>query len=359
MDFAEEKVYSRDMTEPPKHIIENGRPVFGSFKSHTPKLDIRGVKHPFGVIPAPTFLTNLRIRSYLSYSFLYGDILGTIDILDAKFFGFAELLLWNVKTGKKYAYRNLMGPRRRLIPKNLESAICVTFKRSRYFRISWNRKAEKHSILFNMTGDSVRPDIAVAFTANLNSPLTAESTFVMPAPGMRRCAATYSLTSPIQGNISLQPKSPEEPSPVGLMLFNMRRAYYKLRTKTEYIIATGMLNGKCLTLSLSTSNISANDSDKYNENFLVLDGVTTPLPPVVITRPFGINQKWIIQDTESMIDLSFSPISDNIRTNSIFILRTQYHTIYGNYNGVLLTSTGEKLVLKDFAGIAKKHLLRL
>jgi hypothetical protein len=60
-----------------------------------------------------------------------------------------------------------------------------------------------------------------------------------------------------------------------------------------------------------------------------------------------------------MVDLVFTPISDSPRQLSAFIVRTDYHTVYGLYEGTLLTSDGEKIELKGFPGIGKKVLLRI
>ena len=92
---------------------------------------------------------------------------------------------------------------------------------------------------------------------------------------------------------------------------------------------------------------------------LSVDGDITAMPPVCITHPFGIQKKWIVQDTESMVDLSFMPVSCSSRTLNIIVMRNAYTTIYGNFEGVLLTKNGEKIVLKNCSGIVKKSMLRL
>ena len=92
---------------------------------------------------------------------------------------------------------------------------------------------------------------------------------------------------------------------------------------------------------------------------LVVDGKETALPPVYITHPFGFDKNWIIQDTESMVDLTFTPLSVNSRTLNLIALRTSYHTMYGTFEGVLLDSNGEKIILKNFPGLLYKGMLRL
>ena len=110
---------------------------------------------------------------------------------------------------------------------------------------------------------------------------------------------------------------------------------------------------------MQTTNMDAADSDSYNCNVLVVDGKQTALPSVYMTHPFGIDKNWIIQDTESMVDLTFTPLSVNSRTLNLIALRTNYHTMYGTFEGVLLTADGEKIILKNFPGMLHKGMLRL
>ena len=138
-----------------------------------------------------------------------------------------------------------------------------------------------------------------------------------------------------------------------------RASYYRLRLHCFSVTGLGNVDGVHIRFNLYTSNQDAVDSDLYNENVLFAAGETTPLPPVTITHPYGLNGQWIIQDTESMIDLSFFPVSDTVRKKSILILRTEYHTIYGKCEGTVRDKHGTKFTLKDFCAVAKKQYLRL
>ena len=123
------------------------------------------------------------------------------------------------------------------------------------------------------------------------------------------------------------------------------------------MIGLGRYEGRILSFQLGNS--VTREDFQYNDNVLFLDGKVCPLPPVKITRPFGVTGEWIIQDTESMVDLVFTPVSDSSRRMSAFVLRTDYHTVYGTYSGVLLTGDGEKIILKGYPGIGKKVRLRI
>lgn len=356
-------MYTRKLTEPPASLVNKGKPVFGNYNKHPASLDIRNVYRPLGVFPLPTFITNFRIKVRLSFFFNIGQYIGTIDFLDAKFFGFAEVCFWNTATRQKFAYRSLMGPRFRFIPHELERpAAVISFRKWRYIKISWDRKHNKLSAVFKLKGDSVRPKANAVFSSHFSENNKMEYSAVCPAPILRRCSAYYLSAHTLQGSISLKKKNEEQKLTSvtdGIALFDMNRIYSRYRTHGEQLTGMGEINGKTVVFFLNVSSQEATDCFNYNTNVMFYNGETIPLPPVTITHNSGTMNKWNIQDTENMIDLSFVPYAENKHKHSIFILRTQYRTIYGGFEGVLLTPDGEKLVLHGLPGLAKKFLLRL
>lgn len=351
------------MTEPPETLIKDGKPVFGTFSGHPSCLDIRGVKNPYGIFPLPVFITNFRIKSRLSFFFTVGEYIGCIEFFDAKIFGFADVCFWNQTTKQKFTYQSVMGPRVRFVPHELDSpATIVSYKKSRYIRISWDRKHDKFSVIFNLMGNTVRPSANAAFIAHYSDKNTAELTSVIPAPTTRRCSANNLVALSLHGAITLVPKQAPAKTMAdadGISLFDMSRTFFRFRTRGEFLSGLGMVNGKQVSFRIAAGSQDAVNPDQYNNNVLFYEGKATPLPAVTITHPFGLMNKWIIQDTESMVDLTFTPVAEYMHTISVFILRTQYHTIYGKFEGVLLTSSGEKVTLHELPGIAKKYLIRL
>jgi len=356
-------LYTRKLTDAPEELVTDGKPVFGTFKNHPNRLDIRGVKRPYGILPMPTFITNFRIKSRISFYFDLGEYIGNIEFFDAKIFGYVEVCFWNKTTKQKFSYRSVMGPRKRFVPHEIESpATIICYKKSRYIRISWDRKHDKLAVIFNLHGDSVRPSANAAMIAHFSDPKTTEITTNIPAPTQRRCSALFLNSLKLHGAITLVPKTGKPitmEDSEGLSLFNISRTFLKFRTHGEFITGLGFIKDSPVSFKLSSGSQDPVDSDKYNENALFYNGTVTPLPPIRITHPFGMMEKWIIQDTENMVDLTFTPISESTHTISAFFIRTQYHTIYGSYEGALLTSSGEKIAIHNLQGLAKRYLIRL
>ena len=354
-------MYSRDFSDLPQRLIIDGNPQFGTYKTSPQKLDIKNVKEPFSAFPLPKFFTNFRIRANITYVLNIDNFVGVIDFLDGKYFCFIEVVLWDKETKKKYAYRSIFGFKR-LVPKNMQKATCGHFQKKRYIKITWDKSKDKFTVVFNAKGDDARPNFAATFKRD--GKLLGELCSVVPSPTKRRCTASYCKAFPISATLTKSPTKYQSFSSTdyknqGFAFVDIRRSYYKLRTKETFLIGVGTIEGKPFSFRLATSNHDAIDKDTYNENVLFYDNNITLLPPVTITQPFGITDRWVIQDTENMVDLSFYPISDNKRVASIFILRTEYHTIYGSFEGDLATKDGTIYHLKDLIGVGSKRSLRM
>lgn len=355
-------MYSREILPPPEHLVANGKPAFGTFTGFPKKLDIRGVEAPFGV-PLPHLLTNFRIKSSLMFVFNIGQYVGTVDFFDQKAFGYAEVTFWEKDSGRKFSYRTLMGPRRRFIPHNLEAGYCASLGKQRYIRISWDHARDRLSVIFNLAGDSARPAAHGAFIAHYTSPALCEMTTNVPSPTRRRCSASYVATMAIHGSLSLEKTKLAAALPMdktdGQALLAINRNYYNFLSESELVTAAGIADGKPVSFTIANTVEDAVDSDIVNQNLLFVDGVCTPLPPVLITHPFGLEHKWVIQDTENMVDLTFTPVSDNFRDMSFFVIHSKQHTIFGRFEGNLKTKDGDDIPIHNFEGLAKHQVLRL
>lgn len=351
------------MLQVPARLINNGKPVFGTFYGPVARLDIRGLRSPFGKVPLPALISNFRIKSTLSFCFNVGQYTGDVIFFDGKIFGLAEVVFWDRNTGRKYAYKTIMGPRRRFIPHNLQQGFCASFGRRRYIRISWDHKRDRISMIFNLSGDSVRPSVQAALTGHYSDSTMCEVTQCVPFKSKRRCSASYLSTPSLRGSLTIG-KTKKTPGTTvetesGPGLFYINRSYMDYLTKTQFINAAGTADGKQVAFFIANLVESGADEELINRNMLIVDGQATPLPPVKMTQPFGLNGKWIIQDTENMVDLTFESESDHYRHMSFIVSKIEMHILYGKFEGVIKTKDGQDIKISGFAGFARDQLLRV
>lgn len=355
-DFLLEDSYQGEKTHRKKY-----KPRFGSYEGTPKSLSINGVRFPYGIIPLPTFITNLRIRSNFSFVFSFDDYIGSIDIIDIKIAGFYEMNIWNEKTNIRYSYRGITGIHKHFIPKNMEKAICCTRKRRRYIRIVWDKNKDRFALVFRMKGDDVKPDLNGSFVSSYND-LQPALTSVLPFPTTRRCYVSLQKKIDADGSLFTVPN--ETISGKALCSLVSVRAYFKVRNVVDSVMALGNVTdneGKECSLVFRLSNHTGFlvDSDDNNENVLFCDNQITPLPSVRITHEMGVSKKWVIQDTEGMIDLVFTPSSTRQKVISAVILEAQYNFVFGYYEGVVFTKDGRSITIKDFPGICKNIRTRL
>lgn len=355
-------MYSRQLEKLPDSIVHNGKINFGTYAGVTRKIDIRGVQAPFAGLPVAKVFSNFRIKSKLFYVFSIDNYIGLAEFFDDKAFGLAEVIFWDMETNQKFAYHTFMGPRRRFIPVNTQEAMCTSFGKNRYIKISWNRIRDKLTLSFNVKGDKYRPCARGKFLGRFGKNEDSEILSVCPAPNKQRCSATWSVPFTFEGGISTAKtfsEIPELPQNHGIGCMLLNRIYLRFSSQCELMFGLTKLGDKDVVFSISSTNQDPLDPDENNDNMLSVNNSITPLPSVTITHPFGLMKKWVIQDCENMVDLTFNPISSNSRILNIILMRNSYSFIYGTFEGVLLTKDGEKIVLKNCPGIVKKNRLRL
>jgi len=350
-------MYSREFEEPPVHIIENGKAHFGTFNNVSPRFDIKGMRAPYAGVPLPSIISNIRIKSRLNYYFSIEKHIGLVEFFDFKIIGIAEICFWNKENGKKYVYHSIMPTRRRFIPKNTSRGICASYNKSRYIKISWENERQSKSMRFHVNKNSGWPAAEGWFHSSRDNSMNSQISFVNPSPTISRCSALWLSTMKINGHLSIKGSEPDNSAGLGAMAMN--RYYSKTMSKALRICGMGQSDGKDILFYLDSSSAEASDPDKYNDNALIIDGEKTALPSIVATHPFGLNKAWIIQDTESMIDLTFTPKSLYQHHFNLIILRTAYSHIYGSFEGVLLDKNGNKIQLKGFPGIITRSSMRV
>lgn len=354
------KRYSRPVVQGPEKIINDGKPVFGTFDTIPRKLDIKGVTAPFGGIPLPPALSRLRIRARAIYTFNINGFFGTVDFFDNKILNMAEFALWNIRTGQKFVYRQFLGARKRLIPTHLNEGQCVSPGKRRHFRLAWHHNDNRLSFKADVLGGKYRPKVNASLQAMLNGEETKEILSVKPAPTMRRCSATWYAAGPVKGSLELNGKSASEKiEGEGQGFLFVNRAFYKFISRGENITACGMLRDKKIQLRISTTNLDAVDTNKYNDNVLFVNGELTTLPQVYLTHPFGVKETWTVQDVQGMVDLEFTPVTSYERRMNLVLVKNHSDTVFGYLNGALWDKEGNKIFVKDLAAVARRNMLRI
>jgi hypothetical protein len=274
-------LYTRELKSAPERPVVNGKPVFGSFSGIFKEFDIQGLKRPFGNLPIPTFITDARVMETLRFAYCDENDIGEIEIFNARYFSFMETTLWNRKTGHRLAYRRIIPGGIIHIPRNFDNSVTACRTRSRYVRIFTKLQMGFVHADFDFIGSNSRPPCEGRLELNVLAHGSAQASFLVPYGVKRRCLGSCQITAPLHGWISTRYDDHQIREDSGVGYFDVRKAYFSLRTKINQMLGLGRISGKVVSFNLGSS--VSHDDSRYNDNVLFTDGTTTPLPPVKIT----------------------------------------------------------------------------
>lgn len=355
-------MYRLELNQAPIYPIEKDKNSTGMYKGLFDCFDVNFIKRPFGNFPVPGFFFRFRARSTITLTCADENFISKTYLFGTHLFCFMESIFWEKSTGRKLSYRRLMPFFSFRSPVSLiDSSVLIQFP-SRIVKIFYKLREHKIDTFLEFKGDAVRPDVKASFYMDTQRKEAAAVSFGRRWSLKKMFQASMKIFSPVSGSVIVNGETPVIHlfTPEKAVAFmDMRKGYYFLKTRIHVLTGLGFYEGKSLSFYFAGEwNFS---EPQTVESGIFYDGKSYQLPPVKITRPFGITRNWIIQDTESLVDLVFVPAKDgNIHRNlSLFILRTDYHTVFGEFEGLLKTTKGDKFNLKAFPGTGTKKLLRM
>jgi hypothetical protein len=250
------------------------------------------------------------------------------------------------------------------LPRTLSNASVESRSQGFFFRVHAWLDAHTVRLDLDIKESKKRP----AFTAHLTfdmakklvTPLAASLLF-----SERRSMYTFKAVSPVRGDmvfggngLSLDPAKTTG-------IFGDFKGFYPRNTRITWCSAVGFetLPGQeeagPVRIGFSIAEGQTREPNRSNENALWVNGELSPLPPVRITMPRGIDGEWVIQDVEGMVDLTFTPEKSVRSSANILLARADYESPLGYFNGMLLNLKGEQIPVRNMRGMGEKLRLKV
>jgi hypothetical protein len=338
----------------------------GTWSQAFHEVDLLEIKRPFP-LPLPRGLRDLRIKEWESFAVQDDHVYLEAFLANIKYYRVAQALLYDKETGEMLRFNKVIPFGGWRLPRSLWNS--SAYSRSYGFFFSIHSWLDTRSIKVDLDIEATRK--RPSFTAHLEyrlddlevPPLAVNLPF-----SDRRCMYAYKTFSAIQGDmvfggrhISLDPASARG-------IFRDYKGYFPYRMNATWCNAFsgGETAKETLRFGFSVAENQTRETFKNNENVLWEEGGPpgskarmTPLPPVLITMPEGIESDWVIQDLEGMVDLTFSPQEHMRNSFNLFLTRWEYHTPLGYYNGTLVNAEGSQIPVHNLWGLGEKLYLRV
>jgi hypothetical protein len=162
---------------------------------------------------------------------------------------------------------------------------------------------------------------------------------------------------PMQGVLCLGDRKIDFSQQNSFAIVDDHKGYYPFVLIYDWVTGAGY-NAKKELIGFNLTDNQVVDKERYNENCIWINNALHLLPPIKITRPKGVTQEWTIKDVYGMVDLVFMPVIDNIININLLFVKTDYHGPFGYFNGVIKTSSGTVVPIKNIFGMGEKKYLK-
>ena len=350
------QMYTREILPPITSPVKDGVPVIGTWNKAFEKVDLLEIRKPFQY-PLPRWIRNCRIKEWQSFS--AHDDNYSIEALfsNVKLYRMAQIIFYDKKNEQKFVFRKIKFGTGLLLPLSLANSSIDSHASRFFFRIHSWLDADTIRLDINIEAYRKQPSLTVHLAYNMSS-LNVTPMVVSLGITQQRTMYAYKALAPVRGDIAYGGKRIIMKQDKCSGFFCDYKGFFPYQMRTTICSGMGFTEDN-KRFGFHIAENQARETNKNNENALWHDGKLTPLPPVLITMPNGLDDVWVIQDVEGMIDLTFTPKEFNKSGSKSIFTRADYFTPLGYYNGVLVNSEGEKIQIKNLFGMGEKLYLRV
>jgi len=348
-------MYVREIEPVRSTPIIDGKPIQGTWTKAFDEVDLLDIRKPYR-FPIPRFLRDSRIKEWESF-LIHDDRFILLAVLcNVKMFRYASVVLYDKENRERLWFKKTIPGTGWRLPRSLKNASVDSKSWGFFFRIHSWLDARTIRMDLDIESSRKRPSFTAHAEFNLDEKITPLAVSMLFAESRNMC--TFKTIAPVRGDmvfggrhISLDPGKTTG-------LFCDCKGFYPFPMLSQWCNAL-FFDSSNRRIGFALCENQAKESYKNNENALWIDGKLHPLPPVKITRTTGNETEWIIQDMEGMVDLVFSPKEQIRNKRNVLLFSSLYESPLGIYNGVMVSSEGEEIPVRNVCGTGEKLFLRV
>ena len=349
-------MYTREIQPARDTPIENGLPVQGTWNRAFKEVNLLDIHQPYR-LPLVRWAKDCRIKEWQSFTIQDDKFFFWVLLANLKLYCLTEVYLFEKDSGDSFLFKKLLPGNLWRLPRSLaNSSACSRSGRFLFLIHNW-LDADAIKLYLDIEEHQGKPALTADLSYNMNkhdvSPMAVSLCF-----SERRNMYAYKAAAAVRGDIVFGGKRINLAPERATGIFCDFKGYYPYLMRNIACSSTGF-SGEGRRFGFHLAENQAKETNRNNENALWVDGCLSPLPPVRITMPKGVDSNWIIQDVEGMVDLVFTPKVYNNTGSGLPFARAEYNVPLGHYNGMLVNSKGEQIQVQNMWGMGENLYLRI
>lgn len=360
-DYSKFIAPERRSVPTPRHMVENGKCVFGTFDKEFETMDLMGINNPTS---APDFLKKLKLTLWEATEVhldqgvllavccdmgIFGQILNVFYDKRKK-----KVFTWASKVSSKDAVvaDNLInGSETKCDGKKLSIHYTNDFQDGKCLLKGWQEgEPGRIEYDFKLTRISKPGIVSIPFAdpAERHRPLYSQKDFFKCDGWLTINGETFHTTE------------------TSTAIVDDHKGYYPRKAHYDWVTTMGVneTDGEKKWFAFNLTRNQSVDQDKYNENLIWLENEISLLPPVKFTRDvptldFKNGATWTIKDDYDMVNITFH-VYDIFRmvTHAKPFVNIEYFIAFGELEGYVRDESGKKYILDGMMGMGEdKDLL--
>jgi len=304
----------------------------------------------------PKILKRLRLKEWQSFAASDERWFIFIRLFDAKFLGTASLEIWDRREHRRYGFRKLLVGS----PVAQGDSLYPSGRRYKASHAGIELKVDAASGEASALAFAIPkrgPSLTCRLRFSMKSGACAPYSACMPL-GLSRAACFSRVLMPASGELVVGDERFVLNGSTAAGMFDDGKAFLPLRHQSDRLSGFGTdASGRRVGFWLSDPD--GREPGKFYENRLLLGDRTWPLPPVKVTHPYGPDREWIIQDTEGMVDLVFTPEAPHDFVFTLGLVVIDFHEPFGRFEGVLKNASGDSVAAGVLYGRGETQFIRI
>ncbi|MDA8412026.1 MAG: DUF2804 family protein [Treponema sp.] len=343
------------LPEAPKEAVKDGLFALGRYRGVFEKinfLDARRLWH----IEMPRWAKTWRLKEWRVVSMGGARWSCAAALYNVKLFSIAYFWAWDRQSGARWGFLRIVPGSIVHIGERFGVSHCAYHGRHARLDIDFDLPHEKAAVTVNWKPPKGGDAFHGEFLLGCSEKTCAPSSTIMPLGRNRAMYSARALAS-MEGFFETPQGIQRFEAGTGLALFDDHKGYFPFRLHYDWAGGLGFdAKGRRIGLSLAAN--PGKDPLPFNENSLWIGNRLFPLPQVRISRAEGYRGDWVIQDTEGLIDLVFTPLSHNDLSFHVGIFESDWHGSFGTFKGSVKNGEGETIDASILNAMGEEKYIR-
>lgn len=362
IDYAQFIAPERRSILTPRHMVEDGKCVFGTFESEFETMDLLHIDNP---TEAPNFLNRLKYTAWEAVEVHLEEGVLLAACCDMGIFGQILNIYYDKRKKKVYSWANKVPSKNVEVAPNLVNS---SVSKSAGKKFSFNCTNNFQNGECDLSGWIEGKDGRIEYTFHLSrisKPSVVSIPFADPAI-RHRPLYTQKDFFRCSGQLTFNGET-FRTTDTSTAIVDDHKGYYPRHAHYDWLTTMGVdeTEGEKKWFAFNLTRNQSVDQEKYNENLIWFENATSLLPPVKFTRDvptldFQDHATWHIQDEHDMVNVTYR-VYDLFRmvTHAKPIVNIEYFVTFGELEGYVRDESGKKYILDGMLGLGEDKTLLL